>query len=412
MQRRIPSVPATTFSSLITTTPKRAAVLLPVIARHDLAFNDLQLACDLSDLLRESISKGSTSTYSCGFKSLTEFCKLKKLSFLPVDAVTLCAWMSVKCKSVKVKSVIKYVCGIRFAHILEGLEWNLSSDPLVTLTISSLKKKYPTSDILQKIPLSLTMLLQMCHQLVGWPVLSHLSFDDLAWATASCIGFFACLRGGEFFVQPKSDRPILTGAAVSLRSSPSGPYVYIEVPSPKTRKDLVSIPALASCNIDDFAFNPVKLLSVFRARAAALSIDVLGANAAFKSRNGKPIDRAFMISRAERLRAAAKIVILNSDGKPIKVSAASWRAGFVMSARQANITGDTIRSSGRWKSVGGPIPYSVDTLDTYQSMTAALVSNHTTRTQRGPGLSSAGGHFASSSLLLQAGPVDAGVHTF
>jgi hypothetical protein len=142
-------------------------VLLPVIAHHDLAFTDLQLACDLSDLLRESISKGSTSTYSCGFKSLTEFCKLKKLCYLPVDAVTLCAWMSVKCKTVKVKSVIKYVCGIRFAHILEGLEWSLSSDPLVTLTISSLKKKYPTSDILQKVPLSLSILLQMCHHLAG-----------------------------------------------------------------------------------------------------------------------------------------------------------------------------------------------------------------------------------------------------
>ena len=399
MQRRVPSVSAAPISPVSIAPPKRA-VLLPVIAHHDLAFTDLQLACDLSDLLRESISKGSTSTYSCGFKSLTEFCKLKKLSYLPVDAVTLCAWMSVKCKTVKVKSVIKYVCGIRFAHILEGLEWNLSSDPLVTLTISSLKKKYPTSDILQKVPLSLSMLLQMCHHLAGWPMLSQLSFDDLAWATASCIGFFACLRGGEFFVQPKSDRPVLTGAAVSLRTSPTGPYVYVEVPSPKTRKDLVSLPAIASCNIAGFDFDPVKLLREFRARAAALSIDVLGVNAAFKSRNGKPIDRVFMVSRAEQLRAAAKIIILNSNGKPIKVSAASWRAGFVMSARQANITGDNIRSSGRWKSVGGPIPYSVDTLDTYQSMTAALVTNHTTRTQKGPGLSSAGGQFASCSLLL------------
>ena len=53
-------------------------------------------------------------------------------------AVTLCAWMYVKCKTVKVKSVIKYVCGIRFVHILEGLQWILSSDPLVALTIRDL----------------------------------------------------------------------------------------------------------------------------------------------------------------------------------------------------------------------------------------------------------------------------------
>ena len=399
MQRRVSPATPVPLASLVPATARRAA-LLPVVARHELAFSDLQLACDLSDLLRESISKGCSSTYSCGFKSLSDFCKSKKLSCLPVDAITLCAWMSVKCKSVKVKSVIKYVCGIRFAHILEGLEWNLSSDPLVTLTISSLKKKYPTSDILQKIPLSLSMLLQLCSHLKGWPVLSQLSFDDLVWATASCIGFFACLRGGEFFVQPKSDRPILSGAAVSLRSSTSGPYVYIEVPSPKTRKDLVSLPAIASCNIDGFTFDPVKLLRMYRSRAAELSINVLGSNAAFKSRDGKPIHRAFMITRAERLRVAARINIQNSNGKPIKISAASWRAGFVMSARQANITGDTIRSSGRWKSAGGPIPYSVDTLDIYQSMTTALVTDHTTRTLKGSGFSSAGGHFASSSLLL------------
>ena len=50
------------------------------------SFTVLQLACDLSDLLRESICNGSTCTFSCGFKSLSDFCKFKKLSCLPVDA--------------------------------------------------------------------------------------------------------------------------------------------------------------------------------------------------------------------------------------------------------------------------------------------------------------------------------------
>jgi hypothetical protein len=53
---------------------------------------------------------------------------------LRVELFTCGCSLSVKCKTVKVKSVIKYVCGIRFAHILEGLQWILSSDPLVTLT--------------------------------------------------------------------------------------------------------------------------------------------------------------------------------------------------------------------------------------------------------------------------------------
>jgi hypothetical protein len=279
-----------------------------------------------------------------------------------------------------------------------GVEWTLTAHPLVKIAITSLKKKYPSSNILQKIPLSLSMLLQMCQCMHGWPSTKKLSFNDLVWATASCIAFFACLRGGEFFVQPKADRPILTGAAVSLRSSLTGPFVFVEVPSPKTRKDLISIPAIAASPMSNFVFDPVLLLQAYRERAACQKINVLGKNAAFKSSDGSPINRLFMVSRAESLRAKAKISILDTAGKPIKVSAASWRAGFVMSARQAGVMPDMIRNNGRWTSVGGPLPYTVETLDNYQQMTKSLVSTYTLSTLKGA--SSAGGQFASSSLLL------------
>ena len=114
------------------TAAKHRAPLLSVVSHHALAYCDLQMACDLSDLLRESISQGCRNTYKCGFDSLTEFCSLSsstshKLSALPVDAITLCAWMMYKAQSIKVKSVVKYICGIRFAHILEGHEWSLHS---------------------------------------------------------------------------------------------------------------------------------------------------------------------------------------------------------------------------------------------------------------------------------------------
>jgi hypothetical protein len=304
-----------------------------------------------------------------------------------------------KCKTVKVKSVVKYTCGIRLAHILQGYEWNLTTNPLVQIAIKSLKKKYPTSNVLQKIPLSLTTLLEMCKCMNGWPLLHKLSFNDLTWATASCVAFFACLRGGEFFTQPKSERPILSGGAVTLRTAPTGSYVFIEVPSPKTRKDLVSVPAIAMSTTPGFLFDPVVLLKAYRSRALDKSVNVLGKNAAFKSSDGKPIDRVFMISRAEKLRVAAGIKILNAAGKPIKVSAASWRAGFVMSARQAGVMPDTIRANGRWTSVGGPMPYTIDTIETYQATTSALVANQTKKgtTAFGTG---AGGRFASGSLLL------------
>ena len=376
--------------------------LIPVVANHQLALCDLRLATDLSDLLQGSISRGTRSTYHCGFESLKEFCRPLELSFLPVDAITLAAWMMERCKTIKVKSVVKYVCGIRFAHIMEGLEWKLSDNPLLQTTIAGLKKRYPAASVMQKVPLSLSLLLQFCQGMRGWPILSQLSFDDLVWATASSIAFFAALRGGEFFVQPKSDRPLLTGKAVSLRSSALGPYVFINVPLPKTRKDLASIPAMAASPTKapaNFPFDPVKLLSCYRARAAQKGINVLGEHAAFKSKHDTPIDRLFMVGKAEKLRAATGIVIRDSDGKPIKVSAASWRAGFVMSSRQADVQDSTVRANGRWTSVGGPIPYMVDTLDLFQKLSNQLVNKHYEKNQAGVE-PNAGGKFESCSLFL------------
>ena len=358
------------------------------------------MAFDLSDLLRESISEGCRSTYKCGFDSLTEFCTKNKFCALPVDALTLCAWMMFKAQTIKVKSVVKYICGIRYVHALEGFEWTLSNHPLVQRAIRSLTIRYPTSSVMQKIPLSLHMLIRMCQGMLGWPSLHLLSFDDLTWATASCIGFFACLRGGEFFVQPKATRPILSGKAVNIRGPPTGQYVYIDVPSPKTRKDKISIPAIAASPSTGFIFDPVTLLSHYRARAALLHINVLGENAAFKSKDKKPINRAFMISRAEKLRVISKIEFLDTNGKPLKVSAASWRAGFVLSARQAGIVSENIRTNGRWTSVGGPISYTVETLDVFQSMAKRIAVNYSTSTRKGIGFAGAGGQFASCSLLL------------
>ena len=376
--------------------------LLPVVAGHVLAQRDPALALELSDLLEAAVSRGTRSTYRSGFASLVEFCETRGLCSLPVDAVTLAGWMMERCKSVKVKSVLKYVCGIRFAHIMQGLEWKLSEHPLIQATIASLKKSNPTSSIMQKVPLSLELILKLCRGIQGWPRLQFLSFDDLTWVTASSIALFAALRGGEFFTQPKSDRPLLTGAAIVIQESKQGPYAIINVPSPKTRKDLVSIPAMAaspSVKHGTFPLDPVLLLRTYRARAASLSINVLGSNAAFKTRSGSPIDRKFMVGRAETLRAAAGVQILDTNGKPIKVSAASWRAGFVMSARHAEVLPSTVRSNGRWTSSSGPVPYMVDTLELFQNLSNQLVNNHYEKKQASVG-ANAGGKFVGSNLLL------------
>ena len=55
----------------------------------------------------------------------------------------------------------------------------------------------------------------------------------------------------------------------------------------------------------------------YRTRAAEISIDVLGTNAAFKTADGKVLSLAFMLKQAEsnELKARARVVVKDLDGK-------------------------------------------------------------------------------------------------
>ena len=66
--------------------------------------------------------------------------------------------------------------------------------------------------------------------------------------------------------------------------------------------------------------------------------------------NGKPLSRAFMISRTAALMAQAKIKCLDPTGKPIKLVAASWRAGHVLSGLDCNFDEAYIKAAGQWTS--------------------------------------------------------------
>ena len=152
--------------------------------------------------------------------------------------------------------------------------------------------------------------------------------------------------------------------------------------------------------VKGFGFDPLALLNLYRQRASQ-SINVFRKNAAFKSSDGKPITRVFMVSCAEKLREAAVIEILNFFGAPIKVSQRfGVQDSLCLHAKQVRC--DVISSNGRWTSVGGPMLYTMDTLNIYQQMTRSLVTSHTKRTLKGVGSfgPGAGGHFVSSSQLL------------
>jgi hypothetical protein len=362
---------------------------------------DPAMASLLSQLLRSSIEEGTEATYSTGFKSLSEFAVPRGLCPLPVDGVTLCGWACDKGRKVKPKTISKYISGIRYTHLTHGLNWPFTNSPILRMTMRALRKRWPDTDVMHKVPLTLDLLLAICRAMPGWPNLDALSWADLTWASASAVAFFAALRGGEFFVYPKSTRLVLLKSDVKVLKNRTGEYVKIDIGRPKTRTHMASEPAFAGSPGRNHEFDPAtlyKFMDAKRTRLFPSSISRSATCPAFCQIDGTPITRAFMVGKANTMCRRAGINVFDDEGNRIPISAASWRAGYANSARAAKVDPLTIRAVGRWASADGPIPYIFDTTEEIQRASSKIVLSYTDISSMRTS-SYAGGRFASSAIF-------------
>jgi hypothetical protein len=372
--------------------------LLPAIGSHPLAIADPSAAHALSDMLKDAVTPGTASTYASAFSQLVDFCASRGMPSLPVSNVTLAAWLTFKAgQGVKAKSLSKYVCGVRHAHILHLGQWHLSNDSLVSLTLRAAGTRAPSSNKLRKSPLSLDTILRCCHVMPGWPILGNLLYDDLLWITASVIAFFAALRGGEFFVREGSSRPVLRRSMLTVvRNSGPSAFIRVDVPSPKTNKQRSSEPALAMDPGSHFELSPIRLwLTYDSARRRHFGIQPQDPPA-FQLQSGEPLSGSFMLGRARDLCRNANLQVLDCDGRVVPVGAASWRAGYVLSAKNAHISDSTICANGRWRSLPSAAPYSFEST---RSLGQAATSISSLVCQGGPSATFAGGRFLSDNVL-------------
>lgn len=365
------------------------------MASHTIATADINVARGLSDLLLHAVVPGTLSTYSTGFSSLAQFCSPRGLQSMPVDAISLCAWMSAVCPRLKPKSVAKYISGIRWAHLMNGLQWTLSGHPLVRATMRALQRKFPASNKLHKFPMSVTVLLKLCRLLRGWPVLRQLDYNDLLWACASSVAVFAALRGGEFFKRKGATRPVLLRSMVRASTSEQPlRAVFIEVPAPKTAVSAESQTAVAASPCGHFELDPWVLWREYDKRRLELH-QPRPTCPAFQLRSGRAMDGEFMLGIAGRLCQRGGVEVLNHDGSNVPVRAASWRAGYVLSARDADISEQTIDVTGRWKSSSGSAPYTFLSGPSLHKA-ASRIAAAALRGVR----SAAGGRFYGDSMIL------------
>lgn len=336
------------------------------------------LATGVSDLLQCSVDYKTKGTYNTALRSFKLFCSTHPdLPFMPTDALTIVGWLYWMCPArISPISCEKYLAGVRWAHICSGYNWSLSAHPLVKQALHALKRRYPElCTTAPKVPMTYSLMLALASSLHGWPNIDLLSYDDLLWTCASSIAFFASLRGGEFFTYPSSQRHVLLGNMVSfLRPLPSSPPVGVSlrVPFPKPKPYVLFEMAYAISPSDTCPLCPVKLLSAYRSRCTNNGLTVTGAAPCFRLSNGRPLNREFMVGRTEALMRRRHIVVRDEFGNTVPLRAASWRSGYVTSALQAGISELQIKSSGRWSSLGGVLPYSVNSTTALQRAAAAI----------------------------------------
>jgi hypothetical protein len=300
---------------------------------------------------------------------------------MPVDAVTLGAWLVYKSeargperadKQVTPGTLKKYLSGIRWQHIANGHKWPFGGDAWLKLVKASVAKEFPTKRFL-KVPMSVQLLRALASELPGWPSPTLMAFDDLLWICASTIMVFAALRGGEATRTKGSSRPLLVGRDVILDRSSSTPGVIIRIRKPKTEPGLEFQTGRAYDPEGETALCPSTLLAAYRAKALGKGIPVLDLEPAFKMANGAVLTMDFMLARANVLKRKAGVRILDEQMVDVPFRAASWRAGFVLTARGAGISELQIRDTGRWSSDGGPAPYTFTSKEAFRSASTAMM---------------------------------------
>ena len=312
-----------------------------------MAVEDPALARMISQALQASVVPRTVSSYNCVTKQYMEFCQCRNLSPFPVDAISLCGWLMTLCWTVKVGSLRMYIGGVRFTQELRGEPWVLAGNDLVRRTLRYLKRRYPVGVSVVKFPISLEVIRAMFPYIEGWPY--DLTHDDKVCVAASLVGTTGFLRGGEFLVSSRSDRPVLQSRDLQLSAVDSTKVVRVKVKQPKARWWVES--EIVTCWP---AGSPAEFDVYDRVRRYRDGLAAKGRGwtdgPAFMTSEGVPLSRDGLVKWTAALLKAANVSFCAPDGTRMEVRAASWRAGGTRSAVQAGVTDPVIMALGRWKS--------------------------------------------------------------
>ena len=289
----------------------------------------------------------SNETYDCVTAKYVAFCEAYSVDPWPAHPVVLGAWILQLCSGIAVQSLGVYLAGVKYSQGLLGYPWAMGDGcDIIRRVQRFVKRKYGLAKKQFKTSVTLQVLRTILPLLPGWP--HKLSHDHRMMAAASMIGLMGCLRGGEFTVKCNSKRPTLLHGQVHIAPSSSPRQgVQIDVEHPKGKWWLSKQPVFAFDVAVSAEFGVCSLLRSYREKSI---VSLYPTGPAFVDGQGRALTRDRLVVFTEELLEIAKIVQLDPDGQPTKVMSSSWRAGFVRTLKDADVSDPIIMACGRWVS--------------------------------------------------------------
>ena len=285
------------------------------------------LRLDVRTALEDSLAESTMSTYRSGVKSFARFCVRQNRRALPASPHTLVAFAVDLAKSIKVGTIRSYLAGITTMHIHSGYSDPAKDFPMLQKALKGIAKQQATLEKATRLPIT-TGIMRRLHSCVD-----HASSDDkLFWAMATT-AFCGFLRLGEISVRTQNDaRKVPKVKDLHVM----GDYALLHLPYSKgdPRGNGVQVPLPKSNGV----LCPIKAITAYLE-----SLPARRANAPLFQRNGRAVQREWMVSKLRDF-------LFRLGLHPENYAGHSFRVGAATSAAAAGVPDSLVKVMGRWKS--------------------------------------------------------------
>ena len=144
----------------------------------------------VSQLQKAALSQATEQAYRTRYKLFCEIYSI--IPRFPTTELSLCYFSAYLSKQVQNPTVKLYLAAIRSEHITRGMQDPLKDTPQLSRLLHGLQRKAKKRT---RLPISPTLLQQIIQTIMS----NHQrrKHDQYLYATAICMAYFGCLRGGE-----------------------------------------------------------------------------------------------------------------------------------------------------------------------------------------------------------------------